>query len=97
MSKNNFGIYAKSMTLTDRLRAARKAFFGKPIGAIRMGIDVRKCSECEYKRKEERVMYLCDGKTCSKCDNSECHHTYDISHAKNFKYVGDGKYIEKEG
>lgn len=84
----------KRRTLTDRLRAAYKAFFGKPIGAINMGIDVRKCSECEYKRAE--VVYICDGEYCAQCNASECHHTCDISHAKNFEFIGNGIYIEKE-
>jgi hypothetical protein len=44
-----------------------------------------------------QVAYVCDGRACADgCNNPECRHTCDISHAKNFEYVGDGKYMEKK-
>lgn len=44
-----------------------------------------------------RVSYLCDGRYCSDgCTNTDCHHTEDIHHAKNFKCVEDGKWMETE-
>lgn len=43
-----------------------------------------------------RVSYLCDGRYCSDgCTNTDCHHTEDIRHAKNFKCVEVGKWIEE--
>lgn len=44
---------------------------------------------------EVKVAYLCDKKSCAKCDNPDCHHTLDIEHAKNFERVEDGRYMEK--
>jgi hypothetical protein len=37
----------------------------------------------------EDVIFLCDGKQCEVCHDHECCHTNDISHAKNFKKIGD--------
>lgn len=34
----------------------------------------------------ENVTYICDGKKCPEC-STQCRHTTDISHAKNFKPV----------
>lgn len=48
--------------------------------------------------KEIQVAYVCDGKGCEKgCGpNSACLRTLDIWHAKNFVYLGDGKFVEKD-
>lgn len=43
-----------------------------------------------------RVAYICDRKFCDECNNPECHHCFDITHAKNFKYVSENEYWEKE-
>lgn len=45
-----------------------------------------------------QVAYLCDGKGCEKgcsCD-SACYRTLDIWHAKNFVYLGNGKFVERD-
>lgn len=39
----------KPTTLGDRIRAAIRAFKGQPIGQLTFGVDIKKCSECEYK------------------------------------------------
>lgn len=44
---------------------------------------------------EVKVAYLCDKKSCARCDNPDCHHTLDIEHAKNFERVEDGRYMER--
>ncbi len=41
------------------------------------------------------VAYLCDGKACKACYNPDCHHTFDIRHARNFELVGNNKYAER--
>lgn len=43
------------------------------------------------------IAYLCDGTRCRNCDpkHSECHYTFDIRHAKNFKEIVHGYYEEK--
>lgn len=43
------------------------------------------------------IAYLCDGTRCRNCDpeHNECHHTFDIRHAKNFKEIAPGYYEEK--
>lgn len=38
----------------------------------------------EYPEKGQ-ILYECDRRACSEC-NLECHHTTDITHAKNFEY-----------
>lgn len=37
------------------------------------------------------IAFLCDEKKCAKCreGSSECRHTLDISHAKNYKDIND--------
>ena len=43
------------------------------------------------------ILYLCDGKRCGEtCQSSECKHTTDISHAKNFVKDDYDSYWEKE-
>jgi hypothetical protein len=37
------------VTLMDRLRNAIRAFQGKPIQSLSLGIDIKRCDECEYK------------------------------------------------
>lgn len=44
---------------------------------------------------EFKVAYLCDKKSCAKCDNPDCQHTLNIEHAKNFERLDDGRYMEK--
>lgn len=55
-------------------------------------------SECDRKMEEAmRVAYICDGRECEGgCNEPECHHTCNIEHAKNFKRVTDGKWMEVE-
>lgn len=47
------------------------------------------------------IVYLCDGLKCENgsCkmdipDDMKCKHTSDITHAKNFKEIDTGKYME---
>lgn len=43
------------------------------------------------------VLYLCDAEACNKSCSTECNHTSDIHHAKNFELGMDGKsFWEKE-
>lgn len=39
----------KRTTLMDRIKNAIRAFQGKPIQSISLGVDVKRCDECEYK------------------------------------------------
>ena len=39
----------KFTTLSDRIKAAIRAFKGRPIDYITFGVDIKKCNECEYK------------------------------------------------
>lgn len=75
---------AKRITLVDRVKRAIDAFRGKPNQYVNIGIDVKKCNECDFKNREEEVAYLCDRKQCEVCCYPECSHTTDICHAKNF-------------
>lgn len=40
----------KKTTLLSRIRAAIKAFKGKPIGHLYYGLELKKCDECEYRK-----------------------------------------------
>ena len=44
---------------------------------------------------QPKILYLCDEQQCSNCSQTPCHHTMDINHAKNFKKIADGKYMEQ--
>ena len=76
----------KKRTLIDKCRDAYRAFRGKQIGSLTFGIDVKKCSECEYRCGAD-ILYLCDQQACQDCAYSDCEYTTDIRHAKNFEYV----------
>lgn len=41
------------------------------------------------------IVFLCDKHACDKCSNSDCEHTKNIRHAKNFKMFGD-MFVEKK-
>ena len=86
----------KKRTLIDKCRDAYRAFRGKQIGSLTFGIDVKKCSECDYK-KQDQIWYLCDRQACKNGCNPDCEHTSDIRHAKNFKdLINNGTYWEVE-
>ena len=57
---------------------------------------LEKMSE-EMKKESESptIIYVCDRRKCKECDEF-CTHTRDITHAENFKNVGDGIFIEQE-
>ena len=62
---------------------------------IFMGFSIIKNYTFNPSTKE--VVFLCDNTACLKpCSKSECKHTFDVSHAKNFKEVAPGKYMEME-
>ncbi len=70
------------------------------------GTDTRKIFANEYiddrnawlpSEKVEDILYFCDGKQCGEtCPSTECKHTSDISHAKNFIKGDYDSYWEKE-
>lgn len=41
-------------------------------------------------QKKDKVLYECDKRACPDKCNLECHHTTDITHAKNFEYENSG-------
>lgn len=71
-----------------------------------MGGDTRKIFANEYiddrntwlpSEKVADILYFCDGKRCGEtCPSTECKHTSDISHAKNFIKGDYDSYWEKE-
>ena len=42
---------------------------------------------------KNKVLYECDRRACHDKCNLECHHTTDVTHAKNFEYK-DGTWVE---
>ena len=68
------------------------------------GTGIFGCLECislhraaDTASRTNSVAYICDCKDCEDgCINSECHHTCNIEHAKNFIRVGNGKWMEVE-
>lgn len=87
-------------TFKDRINRAIKAFKGKPVGSISLGVDVKRCCDCEYKGNSPhvgKVLYICDRRACKTCDGDLCTHTTDIRHAANFIAIGeDGDYMEND-
>lgn len=43
----------KKSTFLDRIRRAWRAFCGKPTDRIVVGFEVKRCSECEYRKQSE--------------------------------------------
>lgn len=41
------------------------------------------------------IAYICDRKACEYCDGLDCHHTFEIEHAVNFKKLDEARYIEE--
>ena len=39
------------MSVKNRMWDAIRAFKGQPIGSLTFGVDIRKCSDCEYKNR----------------------------------------------
>ena len=35
--------------------------------------------------EDANIAYICDGLSCTDCPGEECHHTFDVEHAVNFK------------
>lgn len=54
----------KKTGLWGRLKAAARAFAGKPAPSIVLGLDVKRCDECVYKQEFERLMAL---PNCNDC------------------------------
>lgn len=55
--------------------------------------------EVDYREKDEhptQVAYVCDNEACGAACSTECHHTTDVRHARNFECVGENQYMEKE-
>lgn len=73
---------------------------------VSFGTDTRKIFANEYvddrnawlpSEKVADILYFCDGKQCGEtCPSTECKHTSDISHAKNFIKGDYDSYWEKE-
>lgn len=83
----------KRTTFIDRIKNAVDAFIGKPLGSITYGLDIKKCSDCKYKRVEDgSVLYLCDRRACEEC-HEYCSHTCDVKHAVHFQNV-KGVFVE---
>lgn len=59
-------------------------------------IDDRNASWLPFEEVAD-ILYLCDGKQCGdSCSSTQCKHTSDISHAKNFVKSDYDSYWEKE-
>ena len=41
----------KKSTFMDRIRRAWRAFRGKPAGSISIGVAVKHCLDCEYRKR----------------------------------------------
>ena len=42
-------------------------------------------SEGSIRLENAKIAYICDGLFCTDCPDEECHHTFDVEHAVNFK------------
>ena len=69
----------KKTTMARRIRAAWRALTGKPKNSIELGLEIKRCSECErgicetcgYKVHSEGVSKLPDCNDCGKVKNCE--------------------------
>ena len=69
----------KKTTMAMRIRAAWRALTGKPKNSIELGLEIKRCSECErgicetcgYKVHSEGVSKLPDCNDCGKVKNCE--------------------------
>lgn len=80
------GLFGAALVYMYELRVMRD--FGRRVAHIEKG----------YKHMLEeypRVAYVCDRKMCEECA-SDCNHTFDIRHAKNFECIADNEYFEKD-
>ena len=41
----------KKLTFKERIKNAVNAFYGRKIGAMSFGIDLKRCDQCEYKNR----------------------------------------------
>lgn len=55
---------------------------------------IQKLIERKKEMEQQKIVFLCDKHACDKCSNSECEHTENIRHAKNFESFGD-MFVEK--
>lgn len=44
----------KKSTFLDRIRRAWRAFCGEPTDRIVVGFEVKRCSECEYRKQNKK-------------------------------------------
>lgn len=47
----------KRTTFVDRLRRGFKAFKGEPFESIQLGLDIKRCDECDYKNIEIQTFF----------------------------------------
>lgn len=87
-------------TFKDRINRAIKAFKGDPVGIMSLGVDVKRCCDCEYKGNSphvRKVLYICDGRACKTCNSDLCKYTTDIRYAANFVAISEnGDYMEND-
>lgn len=70
----------KKTGLWGRLKAAARAFRGKPAGSITFGLEIKRCSECGrgdcaqccYKQEFEKLMALPSCNDCSERTRGGC-------------------------
>lgn len=76
----------KKTTFADRIRNAWRAFCGKPAGSISLGLEIKKCYECEHRKQEwisvkeglpeRRTNVLCYYQYEPESPNVICENTY---------------------
>lgn len=70
---------------------------GKPVVVYKDEIEKQLYSHWLPSKEVADILYLCDGKQCGdSCPSTECKHTSDITHAKNFIKGDYDSYWEKE-
>lgn len=70
----------KKTTLWDRLKAAARAFKGRPVSALTLGVEVKRCDKCErgdctqccYKQEFEKLMALPCCNDCRERTRGRC-------------------------
>lgn len=105
--KDGVRVYLDSMMLNDILRRTdateikrllrniideqeKLVVLHKGFNIKRSGIEIE-----EAKETHGKIFYYCDRERCDKC-NTDCDHTSDITHARNFEKDECGNYFEGE-
>lgn len=106
--KDGVRVYLDSMMLNDILRRTDADEIKRllrniideqeKLVVLHKGFNIKR-SDIEIEEAKEthgKIFYYCDRCKCDNCNNIDCEHTSDITHARNFEKDENGNYFEGE-